>query len=177
MNDTPLGAYRAPTLEEERERFVPRIKQFRKDVDELIQRVSRIPAAYSERCPRGTPENRPTGDVSKPANEKGRTAVVITHRLVCRQEFSFSVPSALPILDSTGRRIRLRRDATGAPTQGRNGAGGASRPTTAILAESVKSREREGRVLAVRKAAFLMVQLSAATLVRQLFGPHFRMWP
>ena len=37
----PVGAMRSPTLEEEREIFVPRIKQFRKEVDGLIRRASR----------------------------------------------------------------------------------------------------------------------------------------
>lgn len=36
----PTGAMRAPTLDEEREIFVPRIKQFRKEVDGLIRRSS-----------------------------------------------------------------------------------------------------------------------------------------
>ena len=36
-----LGAYRAPTLEEERERLVRPIKDFRKEIDALIQRVTR----------------------------------------------------------------------------------------------------------------------------------------
>ena len=43
MNKIPLGEFRAPTLEEERAIFVPRIKQFRQDVDALIQRVSKLP--------------------------------------------------------------------------------------------------------------------------------------
>jgi hypothetical protein len=37
---------RAPTLEEERERLVPVIKEFRQEIDALIQRV---PRSYGER--------------------------------------------------------------------------------------------------------------------------------
>jgi hypothetical protein len=37
----PVGVMRSPTPEEEREIFVPRIKQFRKEVDGLIRRASR----------------------------------------------------------------------------------------------------------------------------------------
>ena len=46
----------------------------------------------------------------------------------------------------------------------------------AFLAESVKSREREGRALAVFKL-LLMPQSVTAVLVRQLFGPHLSTWP
>ena len=35
------GAFRSPTKDEERERLVPLIKQFRQDVDALIQCVTR----------------------------------------------------------------------------------------------------------------------------------------
>jgi hypothetical protein len=40
-NTNTAGAYRAPTLEEERERLVQPIKEFRKEVYGLIQRVTR----------------------------------------------------------------------------------------------------------------------------------------
>ena len=40
-----LGAMRPPTLEEERERLVPIIKEFRQQIDALIQRV---PQSYTE---------------------------------------------------------------------------------------------------------------------------------
>ena len=36
-----IGAYTPDTLEQERERLVPVIKDFRKDVDALIQRAAR----------------------------------------------------------------------------------------------------------------------------------------
>jgi hypothetical protein len=50
----------------------------------------------------------------------------------------------------------------------------AARPA-AILAESDKSREREGRALA-SKNAFLPYE-AGAVLVRQLRGPHLSTWP
>ena len=56
--------------------------------------------------------------------------------------------------------------------------GGAKPPcTVTILAESDKSREREGGALASENASFLFLprcQAVAADLVRQLRGPHFR---
>ena len=48
------GVMRAPTLEEERERLVEPIKDFRKQVDALIQRVSRnrgIPGSRGDLVP------------------------------------------------------------------------------------------------------------------------------
>ena len=42
------GVLRSPTLEEERERLLPLIKQFRQDVDELIQRTERSQSANTE---------------------------------------------------------------------------------------------------------------------------------
>ena len=59
--------------------------------------------------------------------------------------------------------------------------GGAKPPCAAtILAQGGKSREREGRALALENASFLFLtrcQAVAAVLVRQLRGPHFRTWP
>jgi hypothetical protein len=39
-NSAQLGAYRAPTLEEERARLIEPIKDFRKQIDALIARIS-----------------------------------------------------------------------------------------------------------------------------------------
>ena len=55
-------------------------------------------------------------------------------------------------------------------------AGGAKPPRPAtILAESDKSREREGRALASKKAFFPYD--AGAVLVRQLRGPDLSTWP
>ena len=59
--------------------------------------------------------------------------------------------------------------------QGRNRGRFSSRPCIAILAESDKSREREGSALAVREAFFPYD--AGAVLVRQLRGPHLSTWP
>ncbi len=53
-------------------------------------------------------------------------------------------------LISPERRVRQRRDATGAPIRGRN-KGRRAAALAPILAESVKSREREGSALAVNE--------------------------
>jgi hypothetical protein len=58
------------------------------------------------------------------------------------------------ILSAPERRVRQHKDATGAPFSGRN-EGGAQPPSAPILAEGGKSREREGRALAVRELRFL----------------------
>jgi len=80
-----------------------------------------------------------------------------------------------------GRRIRLRRDATGAPSSGRNGGAVKAASLRAILAQSAKSREREGSALALKKAIYLIGfrchAVTAAVLVRQLLGPHLSTWP
>lgn len=44
------GAMRAPTIDEERERLVPIIKDFRKEVDALMQRVPGVKSERTERC-------------------------------------------------------------------------------------------------------------------------------
>jgi len=49
LNQVSSGVLRAPTLEEERERLLPLIKQFRQDVDELIQRTERSNTANTEK--------------------------------------------------------------------------------------------------------------------------------
>jgi len=73
-----------------------------------------------------------------------------------------------------GRRIRQRRDATGAPTQG-PGFRESESPLQLALSvqeswrESDKSRVREGCALAVKS---LFPYDAAAVLVRQLRGPH-----
>ncbi len=72
------------------------------------------------------------------------------------------------------RRIRLRWEATGAPTQGRDSERASGRSAChsgqESWRESDKSRVREGRVLAVKKG-FLPYD-SGAVFVRQLRGPH-----
>ena len=70
----------------------------------------------------------------------------------------------------------LRRDATRAPTQRPEMRGRRKPPSRHFWRESVKSREREGRALAVFKV-LLVPQSVSAVLVRQLFGPHLRTCP
>ena len=87
--------------------------------------------------PRGTPENRPMRDASKPANEveAGQMQYRYIYTLApmaATRKIAFD--AYWPILVGPGRRIRQRRDATGAPIQRPecgNGAwrGGASRPS------------------------------------------------
>jgi len=128
--------------------------------------------------PRGTSENRPMRDTSKAANgrEAGQGCYTAPKPSPAIQ-FRVSGGSR-PILDAPGRRIRLRRDATGAPSRCRNGGAGASRPAPPpFWREGVKSREREGSVLASKEPVSLCVQSAAAVLVRQLRGPHLSTWP
>ena len=67
----------------------------------------------------------------------------------------FVMRSEKHILANLGRRTRQRGDATGAPIQGRNGGRRKPPRSAAILAESDKSRVREGRALASKRALFL----------------------
>ena len=48
QSSAALGAMRMPTPEEEREKYVPIIKEFRQSIDALIQRV---PQSYSNPAP------------------------------------------------------------------------------------------------------------------------------
>src|SRR5579859_1635677 len=77
------------------------------------------------------------------------------------------------ILTSPERRVRQRRDATGAPFSGRN-EGRRQPPSAPILAESGKSREREGSALA---GMSILPYDSWAAFVRQLRGPHLSTCP
>ena len=68
--------------------------------------------------PRGTLQNRPYGVTSKPANEADPEHMMLYRAGDGSGKF-FSPPGgAGVILTAPGRRVRPRRDATGAPTQG-----------------------------------------------------------
>ena len=133
--------------------------------------------------PRGTPENRPMRDTSKPANGRDQNKGCYTSPAVRPAILFFCYGPIRPILAAPGRRIRLRRDATGAPLQvPAYHAGRRRRPGLSIgWPESAKSREREGSALAFKKLLSLLgsggFQLTEAVLVRQLRGPHLSTWP
>ena len=149
------------------------------------------------RTPRGTPENRPMRDASKPANEveAGQMQYRYIYTLApmaATRKIAFD--AYWPILVGPGRRIRQRRDATGAPIQRPecgNGAwrGGASRPSkTSYSGGKAVNPRGMGTESPSKKAFFRMdrgeaVRVSyhwaapvalAADLVRRLRAPHFR---
>ena len=140
-------------------------------------------AAVVVEGPRGTPENRPMRDTSKPANGRDQNKGCYTSPAVRPAILFFCYGPIRPILAAPGRRIRLRRDATGAPLQvPAYHAGRRRRPGLSIgWPESAKSREREGSALAFKKLLSLLgsggFQLTEAVLVRQLRGPHLSTWP
>ena len=122
-------------------------------------------------------------DTSKPANGRDQNKGCYTSPAVRPAILFFCYGPIRPILAAPGRRIRLRRDATGAPLQvPAYHAGRRRRPGLSIgWPESAKSREREGSALAFKKLLSLLgsggFQLTEAVLVRQLRGPHLSTWP
>src|SRR5579863_8995127 len=84
-------------------------------IHRLLQREQRV--CESGPLPRWTSENRPYVDTSKPANgAEPEQDYLYLARGHSGKHFCETYPDRF-ILTSPGRRVRQRRDATGAPTQ------------------------------------------------------------
>jgi hypothetical protein len=81
------------------------------------------------------------------------------------------------ILGLPGRRIRLRSDATGAPTQRPEWWGGASRPKETSHSGGKAVNRGSARAAPSHQNKANLPYDAAAALVRQLRGPHLSTWP
>src|SRR5688500_11111843 len=126
-------------------------------------------------APRGSPENRPCSVTSKRAMRNDRDSS------------SYTVPEAIPANDrlywtSPRRRVRHRRDATGAPTETQASFGVASPPRHANACHKAINPRGMGQSPhpETRSCSFFLTHGHSgvtAVFVRQLRGPHLSTCP
>src|SRR3954447_15847125 len=146
---------------------------------ELADRVQDLPVARRtrpRRQPRGTPEKRPMRDTSKPANGIRQDKVVITHDRSLRQCKTSQDSAVIGYSDNTWAEDMAPQGCDQSADPAAGNAWRRKPPPRHFWRESVKSREREGRALAVFNV-LSMPQSVTAVLVRQLFGPHLSTCP